>query len=296
VVVVSDASTLAVGNAFESAARQVTERIHRCQIPIAARNGEEPPAVVAERMAAADVVVMPVAASLSWTRARSEATRAGARVASMPSITEAVILRTFGIDYGPVKERVNRLCDLLDAGSEVRICSEAGTELVLSIVGRIAHGRKGGIYRQRGDWGNLPCGEAFIAPLEGSAQGVYVVDASHGGVGRLTSPIKLSVRDGRVAEIEGDDAASRLRLLLDAVGDPGAYNVAELGIGCNQGARLSGVTLEDEKVLGTCHVAVGSNAFFGGTVSVGVHLDGVLCEPSIWIDGVLIMEGGRLKA
>jgi leucyl aminopeptidase (aminopeptidase T) len=59
---------------------------------------------------------------------------------------------------------------------------------------------------------------------------------------------------------------------------------------------LSGVTLEDEKVLGTCHVAVGSNAFFGGTVGVGVHLDGVLCDPSLWIDGVRMMEEGRLKA
>jgi leucyl aminopeptidase (aminopeptidase T) len=295
VVVVSDASTLSIGNAFESAARQITERFHRCEIPVAARNGEEPPAMVAERMAAADVVVMPVAASLSWTRARSEATRAGARVASMPSITEAVVLRTFGIDYGPVKERANRLCDLLDAGGEVRICSAAGTELVLSIAGRTAHGRKGGIYRQRGEWGNLPCGEAFVAPVEGTAQGVYVVDASHGGVGKLTSPMKLSVRDGRVVEIEGGEAASRLRSLLEAVGNPRAYNVAELGIGCNHGARLSGVTLEDEKVLGTCHVAVGSNAFFGGTVSVGVHLDGVLCHPSIWIDGVRIMEGGQFE-
>jgi leucyl aminopeptidase (aminopeptidase T) len=285
---------LAIGNAFESAARQITDRVHRCDIPVSARNGEEPSEAVAARMAAADVVVMPVAASLSWTRARSEATRAGARVASMPSITEAVILRTFDIDYGPVKERANRLCDLLDAGSEVHVRSEAGTDLILSIAGRIAHGRKGGIYRQPGEWGNLPCGEAFIAPVEGSAHGVYIVDASHGGVGKVTNPVKLSVLDGRVAKIEGAADASRLRSLLEAVGDPQAYNVAEVGIGCNHGARLSGVTLEDEKVLGTCHVAVGSNAFFGGTVSVGVHLDGVLREPSIWIDGVQIMQGGWL--
>ncbi len=295
VVVVSDASTVAIGNAFESAARRVTPMVHRCEIPVAERNGEEPPAAAAEMMAAAEVVVMPLAASLSWTRARSAATQAGARVASMPSITAEIALRTFSIDYEPVKERANLLCDLLDAGSEVHIRSAAGTDLLLGIAGRAGHGRKGGLYRRPGEWGNLPCGEAFIAPVEGTARGVYVVDASHGGVGKVTTPMRVTVRDGRAAEIEGGEAASRLRSLLESVGDAHAYNIAELGIGCNHGARIGGVTLEDEKALGTCHIALGSNAFFGGTVSVAVHLDGVLRNPSIWIDGIRIMEGGRLE-
>lgn len=293
VLVVSDASRGSIGDAFVRAACEITPRVVRCTIPIAGRNGEEPPLTVALSMAAADVVVMPLARSLSWTGARSEATRAGARVASMPGISEEIILRTFGIDYEPVRARANRLCDLLDAGREVRVRGALGTDLRLGIAGRTAHGRKGGIYRRPGEWGNLPCGEAFIAPVEGTAQGVYVVDASHGGVGKLETPLSMTVRDGRVVDLNGG-AAPRLRSLLDSVGDPQAYGVAELGIGCNHGARLSGVTLEDEKVLGTCHIAVGSNAFFGGNVSVGIHLDGVLRSPSLWIDEVLVLHEGRL--
>jgi leucyl aminopeptidase (aminopeptidase T) len=295
VVVVSDASTTAIGSAFEAAARQVKTEVERCEIPVPRRNGEEPPAAVAAKMAGADVVVMPLGASLSWTRARSDATRAGVRLASMPSITEAIVLRMFGIDYGPVRERANGLCDLLDEGNEVRICTSLGTDLRLSIAGRAGHGRKGGLYRQPGEWGNLPCGEAFIAPVEGTARGVYVVDASHGGVGQVETPIRVTVRDGRVAKIEGGGSASYLDSLLDSVGDPQAYNIAEFGIGCNHGVSLGGVTLEDEKMLGTCHIAVGSNAFFGGTVSVPIHLDGVLRSPSIWIDDARILDHGRLE-
>jgi leucyl aminopeptidase (aminopeptidase T) len=260
------------------------------------RNGEEPPAAVAAKMVSAEVVVMPLGASLSWTRARSAATRAGARVASIPGVTEAIVLRLFGVDYGPVKDRANRLCDVLDTGDEMRITTSLGTDLQLSIVGREGHGRKGGLYLQPGQWGNLPCGEAFIAPVEGTAHGVYVVDASHGGIGPVgTPPIRVTVRNGRVADIKGGEAASRLESLLESVGDPRAYNIAELGIGCNHGLSLGGVTLEDEKVLGTCHIATGSNVFFGGSVSVPVHLDGVLRSPSIWVDGVRIMDTGQLE-
>lgn len=294
VVVISDRSTAPIGDAFEAAARSLTPRVERLEIPVAGRNGEEPPARAAERMVAAGVVLLPLARSISWTRARKTATEAGARVASMPAITEEILVRTLGIEYGPVRERANRICDRLDAGSEVRVRSAAGTELRLSIAGREAHGRKGGIYRRQGEWGNLPCGEAFVAPVEGTAQGVYVVDASHGGVGAVDEPIRLSVRDGRVSRIEGGEAASRLAATLDSVGDPRAYNVAELGIGCNHGATICGITLEDEKALGSCHIALGSNEFFGGTVSVGIHLDGVLRDPTIRVDGETILEGGRL--
>lgn len=295
VLVVSDRSTARIGNAFAAAARRITRSVEHCRIPVAPRHGEEPPPDTARAMAGADVVVMPLATSLSWTHARAAATQAGARVASMPAITEEIILRTFCVDYTAVRNRVNRVCDLLDAGNEVRVRSAAGTDLVLSISGRMAHGRKGGIYRWPGEWGNLPCGEAFIAPVEGSAEGVYVVDASMSGFGRVDMPVRLVLRHGQLVEIEGGKAAARLRSLLDAAGDKRAYNVAELGIGCNHGARLSGVTLEDEKVLGTCHIALGNNVFFGGRVDVAAHLDGVLHCPSIWIDGVKIMAEGRLE-
>lgn len=294
VVVIFDGPMLRLARTFGEAAREITPRVELVEIPTATDAGAEPPGPAARAMREADVVLLPVSRSLSWTRARERATRAGARVASMPGITEEIVLRTFVADYEAIRERANDLADRLDAGERVRIASAAGTDLVLGIAGRRAHGRKGGIYREPGQWGNLPCGEAFLAPVEGSAHGVYVVDASHGGVGRVAVPIRVTVERGRAVAVEGGEEASRLRALLESAGDPLARNVAELGIGCNHAARVSGVTLEDEKALGTCHIALGANAMFGGTVRTALHLDGVLRQPTISIDGTTILESGKI--
>jgi leucyl aminopeptidase (aminopeptidase T) len=236
-------------------------------------------------MAVADVALLVTECSLSWTDARRGATSRGTRVASMPRLTEDILLRTLTIDYEIVRRRANRLCDRLDVATRVRVTSPAGTDLSFGVGGRVAHGRKGGLYREPGHWGNLPCGEAFIAPVEGTGEGVYVVDASQAGVGKLEKPIRVHVEAGRATQIDGGREAEQLRGVLAEVDDPGAYNLAEFGIGCNHAARITGVTLEDEKALGTCHLALGRNDLFGGTVRVGLHVDGVLHAPTVFVDG-----------
>lgn len=294
VLIVTDANKGAIADAFEHAVRHLTPDIERIEIAIAEFNGQEPGERVAQKMKQADVVLMPTTKSLSWTRARKAATDNGARVASMTRITEEIILRTFPVDYHAIRERANRICDLLDAASQVAVKTEAGTDLTFSIAGHIGHGRKGGIYTQPGHWGNLPCGEAFIAPIEGTANGVYVVDASQAGVGRLEAPIRITVENGMAVNFEGGEQAQALADMLQAVGDPKAYNIAEFGIGCNDQARICGITLEDEKVLGTCHIALGNNAHFDGKVEVGVHVDGVITYPTVLFDDKEILESGTL--
>jgi len=285
VLVVHDPPGRRIGEAFAEAAKTVGAVVAVERVPVAERSGVEPAPAVAARMRSADVALLVTKRSLSWTEARRAATAGGARVASMPGLTEETLLRTLTIDYETIRARVNRICDRLDAAGRARLASDAGTDLRLSIEGRRAHGRKGGLYREAGQWGNLPAGEAFVAPVEGSASGVYVVDASHAGVGRLERPIRIQVEAGRATRIEGGEEAERLRELLESVGDPAAFNIAELGIGCNPAARICGLTLEDEKALGTAHLALGRNDLFGGTVGVAVHLDGILTRPKIWLDG-----------
>lgn len=294
VLIVSDETKRPIAEAFEAAARRVAREVERLEIPIPPVNGAEPPASVAEKMAAFDVVLLPLAQSISWTRARRGATDAGARLASMPRVTEEIIQRNFGSDYRPIRERVRRLADRLDQAAEVHITTPLGTDLSLSIEGRRAHGRKGGLYTEPGQWGNLPCGEAFIAPVEGTARGVYVVDASQAGVGRLEEPIRIAVDGGRATDIDGGAGAETLASLLAGIGSPDAYNIAEFGIGANEHARICGITLEDEKVLGTCHIALGNNIHFGGQVEVGIHVDGVIRNPTILLDGETILENGKL--
>ncbi len=212
----------------------------------------------------------------------------------MPQITEDIILRTFPIDYESIKRRVNKIDDLFDAATKVKITTKLGTSLEFSVSGREGRGRNGGIYTSKGAWGNLPCGEAFIAPVEGSANGVYWVDASQAGVGKVSEPIKVTFEKGLAVKFEGGNEARTLKKMLEEVADPNAFNMAEFGIGCNDKAKIIGITLEDEKVLGTCHVALGRNVFFGGTVDVGVHVDGVIKSPTVYFDNQNIMEEGKL--
>ncbi len=294
VLIVTDAEKRQIGEAFKEAALKITSKIDFLEIPIPKFNGDEPPDYAAEKMLSADVILMPLAKSLSWTRARREATQTGARIGSMPQITEDIILRTFPIDYESIKRRVNKIDDLFDAADQVKITTRSGTNFEFSVSRRKGRGRNGGIYRSKSAWGNLPCGEAFIAPVEGSANGVYLVDASQAGVGEICVPIKVTVENGFAVNIEGGSEATNLSRMLTAVDDPNAFNIAEFGIGCNDKAKIIGITLEDEKVLGTCHIALGRNLFFGGTVDVGVHVDGVIKSPTIYFDNQNIMEEGKL--
>ncbi|MEM2020909.1 MAG: aminopeptidase [Zestosphaera sp.] len=255
-------------------------------------HGEEPPKPIAEAMKVSDVVIAPTSKSITHTVARKEAAERGARVATMPSITEEIFIRTMNVDYELVQRLTNVVADVLDEGREVRVVTGLGTDLTFSIEGRRAR-RSTGVLVNPGDWGNLPSGEAYVAPVEGTANGVVVVDGSMAGIGLLTQPIRIVFRDGVAARIEGGPEAMKLNELLLRYGDE-ARNLGEFGVGTNPGARVSGVVLEDEKVLGTIHIALGSNFDFGGRVKAPVHLDGVVMKPSVYVDGRLVMREGAL--
>ncbi|MEO3992999.1 MAG: aminopeptidase, partial [Desulfurococcaceae archaeon TW002] len=224
-------------------------------------HGEEPPKPVAEAMKASNVVIAPTSKSITHTVARKEATERGARVATMPGITEDIFIRTISVDYELIQRITNAVADVLDEGKEVRVVTDLGTDLTFSIEGRKAR-RSTGILVNPGDWGNLPSGEAYIAPVEGTANGIIVVDGSMAGVGVLTQPIKIFFRNGIATRIEGGSEATKLNELLSRYGVE-ARNLGEFGIGTNPGARISGIVLEDEKVMGTIHIALGSNFDFG---------------------------------
>jgi leucyl aminopeptidase (aminopeptidase T) len=171
--------------------------------------------------------------------------------------------------------------------------SEAGTNLTLPIAG-IEALPDTGLLRKKGQFGNLPAGEAYLMPEEGKAEGILVVDGSMAGVGPIVEePLRIRVEGGLLVEATGGRAEEFLKL-IEPFGEPGR-NVAELGVGTNDRARITGNILEDEKVLGTVHVAFGDNRSMGGTVNVASHLDGVLREPTLEVDGRVILEKGLLR-
>ncbi|MBW8059759.1 MAG: aminopeptidase [Solirubrobacterales bacterium] len=251
----------------------------------------EPSEPVAAAMLAADVVLAPTIQSISHTEARRAATEAGVRIASMPGVTEEMLARVMGADMRRLRRQGAAVCAPLSAGSEARITCAHGSDLRLGLEGRTAIADAGAL-RRRGAFGNLPCGEGFIAPVEGTAEGTLIVDGSIAGVGRVETPVSLTIRDGHLTEATGADGALLIELLTKH-GLEGT-NVAELGIGTNEEAILSGNILEDEKILGTAHVAFGASAAIGGTVQVPVHLDCVILKPTVEIDDKVIVREGEL--
>jgi leucyl aminopeptidase (aminopeptidase T) len=247
---------------------------------------------VADLMTKVDVVLCPTSKSLTHTDARRAASAAGARVGTLPGVTEDIMVRCMNADYDRIADRTHRLCAMLEKTAVVRVEAPAGTNVRLPIAGRKAHASSG-LFRNRGQWGNLPTGEAYLAPVEGESSGVIVVDGSMAGVGVTTEPIRIVVDRGYATEITGGREAKELIRLLDAHGRD-ARNVAEFGIGTNDRARLTGVILEDEKVMGTIHIAFGDNASMGGSVRLPSHLDGLVTSPTVWFDEEKIMDSGRL--
>jgi leucyl aminopeptidase (aminopeptidase T) len=256
-----------------------------------ASHAAEPPAAIAAAMLAADVVIAPTVQSLSHTASRKAASEAGARIATMPGVTDEMLARVMSADVEALRRRGEAICAALDTGSEARIRCANGSDLRLGLETRTSIVDAGDLSAP-GAFGNLPCGEGFIAPLEGTGEGTLVVDGSIAGVGLLDGPVTLTVRGGHLTEATGT-AGAQLFELLTAHGEDGT-NVAELGIGTNDEAILTGNILEDEKILGTAHVAFGASAAIGGTVQVPVHLDCVILRPSVEIDGRTIVDGGEL--
>jgi leucyl aminopeptidase (aminopeptidase T) len=290
-LIVTDEPLRSIAYALREAARQLGHDPIVVEMFPRRTNGEEPPALVAEMMTRADVVLCPTSKSLTHTDARRAATAAGARVGTLPGVTEDIMVRCMNADYQRIAERTHELCAMLERTSSVRVTAPAGTDIRLPIAGRKAHASSG-LFRQRGEWGNLPTGEAYLAPLEGQSSGVVVVDGSMAGVGVTQQPIRIVVENGYATEITGGPEAQTLIALLEPHGRD-ARNVAEFGIGTNDRARLTGVILEDEKVMGTIHIAFGDNKSMGGTVGVPSHLDGLVKQPTVWFDDRKIMEDGR---
>jgi leucyl aminopeptidase (aminopeptidase T) len=292
VLIVTDEPLRTIGYALWKAAKDLGAEVMLVEMLPRATNGAEAPREIAELMKMVDVVLCPTSKSLTHTDSRRGATAAGARVATLPGVTEEIMIRCMNADYPKIAERTFRLCDELEETSVVKVLAPSGTDITMPIKGRKAHASSG-LFREKGLWGNLPTGEAYLAPLEGESQGVVVVDGSMASVGMIRQSIRIVVKDGYATEITGGLEAKRFIELLEPHGKD-ARTVAEFGIGTNDKAILTGEILEDEKVMGTIHIAFGDNKSMGGLVRVASHLDGLVKEPTVWFDDRKVMEEGKL--
>jgi leucyl aminopeptidase (aminopeptidase T) len=280
-----------------------SEHYAECEVallpfPSTGRNGAELDPASAACFLGADVVLGLTTYSLSHTNARQEATRAGARLASMPGF-EARMLEPGGpmtADYRQIAADCRIFAGLLDAADEVIVRSPQGTDLRFSLRGRRGAGDDGLYGARPGDWGNLPAGEAYSTPLEGTGEGTLVVPA--GWYPGLTQELTLRFKEGQVTELAGGGSMGDTfrQLLAPGSHDPlhrARRNLAELGIGTNPNARQPNNVLEAEKIKGTVHIAIGDNIHMGGMVEADLHEDFVLPSPDLLLDGKLVIAGGE---
>jgi len=225
-----------------------------------------------------DAIIALSNCSTSHTRFRDFLTRCmGVRYASMPLFERPMLHGAMTADWKEVEGRTKRLVELMKGGDMAYVTSRNGTSISFSIVGRDLLPDTG-IITERGSFSNLPAGEGFLAPVEGTAEGNMVLEWANEE--KLKKPICLEVRKGRVVDVEGEGRfAEALKEKIKA--NPLVGNIAELGIGTNDRAKRPDNILETEKILGTVHMALGDNSSFGGSVTVPYHQDFIFFEPTL---------------
>jgi len=260
------------------------------------RSGAEPTGTMAQLMKGYDVILAINSFSLTHTEAREAASKAGARVATMRGAIPEMFYPDgpISVDYTAVARETKVYAEFLTRASVARVVSEAGTDLIFSLKGR--NGREDdGIYVEQGRWGNLPAGEAYIAPVERTGEGDLVI--TRGWYAGLKEEMVLSFRGGEVREIRGGGEVNRILTKILGLGSEATRkkarcNLAELGIGTNPKARRIDITIEAEKIKGTIHIGIGDNSHMGGVVTADYHQDLVVNEPDLFLDNEKVMERG----
>ncbi|NVO00439.1 MAG: aminopeptidase [Geobacteraceae bacterium] len=235
--------------------------------------------VIAASADVARVVIAMSNNSTSHTRFRWLANSAGARFASLPHFDPEMFFTSMAVDWAALAQRTANVAQAVNRGTFVRLSTPDGTDLSFSIAGRHAEGDDG-LLTAPGSFGNLPAGEAYLAPLEGTAEGVMVI--CYAPTRKLDPPLTLHIKNGEVASISGNDPHKEW-LERKFSESPKNRNIAELGIGTNDRATRPDNVLEAEKILGTVHIALGDNTGFGGVVSTPFHEDYVLYSPTLTV-------------
>ncbi|MBI2647600.1 aminopeptidase [Candidatus Woesearchaeota archaeon] len=290
-LIITDDKLKPIGNILYNNSLKITKKSKLILIPTSKVHGAEPPKDIANVMLKYDVILIPTTKSLSHTKARENASKKGARIASMPGITIDMMKKALNVDFYKIRKINNFLISRLKNCSKVTLKTKNSTFVEFFVRSRKWLSDDGD-YTKKGAFGNLPAGEIFIAPLEGKTSGKIVVDASVGGLSKVDKDIKIDIKNGFIKNIRGEKTAKVFSHLLK---NKLYKNVAELGIGTNYKAKITGNVLEDEKVAGTCHIAFGNNKHFGGKVDVPFHVDVVIKNPTIYADNTLVMEEGKIN-
>jgi len=221
-----------------------------------------------------------------------------ARVGHAPGITTSMMREgPMKVDYSKIIKEADHLMEVFLNVERVHITSPSGTDFTMELGRRLW---QTDVKIKAGDFGNLPAGEVWCAPVEDGTDGVVVVDGSIGDLGGVPSPLTLKVKAGKLISVDCKDKAFAKQVWELSSIDEKASTIGELGIGLNPGARISGIMLEDEKAGETSHIAFGNNLDMdGGRNDSKTHRDFLFYKPTIvatYSDGSTrtIMKNGKI--
>ena len=300
VLIVCDPTTAEIGQSLHIATQKRSERVLLIVMPRSRHHGEEPPSPVAALMRQQQVVIAATKYSLTHTKAVRQALKDGARVATMPGMTfELYTEGGMTSDFQEVKRRISNIANFLRRRRIINVKSESGTDVTFEVNWRDWKLDDNGICNRPRMLTNLPAGKVFILPKEGTMNGTIVIDGSWDST-LIDEPVEFIVEDGTVIDVKGGSLAATIRQAYGEVAKKlktkdreSVWTVAEFGFGMNPNARLVGNVLEDEKRMGSCYFSIGDNSGLGGSSNAGIHISGVLAEPSVWLDDTCLTESGE---
>ena len=300
VLIVCDPTTSEIGQSLHIATQKRTDRVLLIVMPKSRHHGEEPPTPVAALMRQQQVVIAATKYSLTHTKAARQALKDGARIATMPGMTfELYTEGGMTADFQDVKRRISNIANILRRRRIINVKSETGTDVTFEVNWRDWKLDDNGICNRPRMLTNLPAGKAFIMPREGTMNGILIIDGSWDST-LLDEKIELQIEDGMVIDVKGGQIAANIRQEFGEVAKKlrtkdreNVWTVAEFGFGMNDQARMGGNVLEDEKRLGTCYFSIGDNSTLGGSSAVGIHVPGVLTNPSVWLDDSQVLQEGE---
>ena len=296
VLISTDTNKLRIAEVLAAAAYAVGATPIIIMIPPVGVHGAQLPEPIVAAFREADVFLQPTTWSQTHTKARVEAIKAGKRGSTMCEVTEdALCVGAINADYEDCDRRGRVLGAVLAAADEIRVTTPLGTDVRGQVTGRPVQ-YETGLFKKPGQFAAFPDSEINISPIEGTTEGKIVSDVSIMSVGiTLYDQVTLIVKQGKVVDIHGGMAASKLRMVLESLKDEKAYNYAEFGIGLNPEARLCATNLEDLGRLGNCHAGIGSNFAIGGKVLAPNHIDVMYKETTVYFDGKIVLDKGVLK-
>jgi leucyl aminopeptidase (aminopeptidase T) len=302
VLVIADPSTSKIGQELYKVCSEISPNVLLVIMPFTRHHGDEPPASVAELMRTQNVVLAPTKFSITHTKARVQACKDGARIATMPGITPELFAGGGMLaDFNAIRGTISRVGVHLRRRRNIRVTSPEGTDIRFDVDPKKWNKEDSGICNRPGMVTNLPAGKIFNALIQGSAKGDLYIDGSFDSM-VLSEPLRFKVNDGVATDIKGGPEAQRVRHLfaeaanlLPAKDQSSVWTISQFGIGLNPNSKLIGNALEDEKVLGSCYFSIGLEGSKIDSNHPGILTSGIIKEPTVFIDGEPLVISGELQ-